>query len=625
MSSLPVRIDPLNALVQAASQGPPIPDGALVVVSAPLSPILVNAPPFGILGTSDAVPGAGVLRYMGVNLAIEDYMPFRGSSAPEEERQSVIERLLEHYDRTTFLHVAAELAASIGKPDLVSQLQDTFQDFLGEYFPQSLGRFNIAMSDRKRSFLGRHVLLRAMREILSQPEPQSPRRILPPAMTLVMLAHALAGQITTDKKASGSSTIGGIPEDLAMSMVCNFSFHTVDDIYASLDRQLRLWNDYGPKVKHLLRGREPRELLSAATGTDLEDFLAIGLGLFAHFLGWKPGAPVGLDNDLGSDMPASIRNKVFDHICEGLDELSARIDNRSKSHWDLLALQERPVLRVDGTLLVLDGVFLADRFTSGLFWIVHDHIKNMGGEIAANDWRIAWGNMVEKMAMDDFRLHAPPLVNGDQTFFDLTTTDPKIKKKGQQPKAADCAIDFGEAIGVFEVVSGRLKNPTRIDGDRCSFDDDMEKILLKKIRQLDATVRNLIDHPEDLFGAGVPARPIQPVIVAGEEFPLSPVITRYVEEYLDNNGYLRNQLVRPLAIIDLSELEVLEGLRERGYFILNILSEWRESDIGEMPLRNYLLKMYPWDPELYRPASMRPRVDSTFKILVERLRIRRRS
>lgn len=616
------RADPIDQLAAMAQS---LPGDGLVVVTTAAAPFPAT-PALGLARPADGGPLAGMMRYMGVNMALEDYMPSSSGGVAEGDRESVIARLLEEHDRSTYLHVAAELAATIVMPTSLADLQGAYREFLESFRPACVPLFDAAMRQPNRSFLGRHALLRTAREVLARPETASPRRALPPRMALVMAVHAMAGRMDSTSRAQGA-TLSGMPEDLALSLVCNQSFHVVEDLYSLVDRQLRLWHDYGQRVKSSLGGREPVELFTAATGAELEDFLALGFALYAHFMAWRPGGPIRLNDDFTSDMPAAVRASFVAHVSNDLDDMAARCATTPLSDWDLLPFQERPVLHLDEGLLVLDGVFLTERFTSGLFWLVNDYLNKSEGSEARKAWTRAWGQMVEAMAEDDLRPHAPQLLGDSRTFFDeeaiTAAYAPRTTaKRGQRPKASDCAIDFGSAVGVFEVVSGRLVNATRLGADRSSFEADMEKILLKKVRQLDATARNLRAHPELLFGQGARPRPVQPVVVAGEEFPISLVVTRYVDEYCDTNGFLRGPGIRKLAIIDVGDLEALEGLAEGGHPVIEVLAGWQKSDLAEFSLRNYLLEQYPWKPELYRPRRMQPRVEPTLKALRERLRVR---
>ncbi len=259
-------------------------------------------------------------------------------------------------------------------------------------------------------------------------------------------------------------------------MLSNQAFHDQDDIYSVLDRHLRLWRDYGPAVASMLGDRSPSELFIAATGIQVEEFLALGLALFAHFLAWKPGQPMRLLDDFNSDIPVRTKEAFLKMTAASIDELSVSCQAPPRSKWDFLALQSHPALRIGGSLLVLDGPYLFERITSGLYWMVHDHLKATESELARQQWSQAWGEMVEKMAMDDLLPHAPTDLSGEKTFFDEDDVEAAYPIGGN----ADGVIDLGEGIGVFEIVSHRLTVPTRINGDRLAFDGDMEKVAFKK-------------------------------------------------------------------------------------------------------------------------------------------------
>ena len=110
--------------------------------------------------------------------------------------------------------------------------------------------------------------------------------------------------------------------------------------------------------------------------------------------------------------------------------------------------------------------------------------------------------------------------------------------------------------------------------------------------------------------------------MTGEGFPVSPITCRYIDEYCASNGLLVQIGVRRLCVIDIGDLECLEGLAHHGHSMLTVLDGWKQSDLAEVSLRNYLLETFPWDPNLYRPPRMRPRVQAAYDEIVEHLRIR---
>ena len=585
-------------------------------------------PGFGLLvvtsGSSSPVPpgsSGGVMRYMGVQITTEDYFSISGSASPQDEHQRGIQVLSSNNDRETMLQVLAELASTIGQPPLMPDLIAGFRSFLGELGPQYLANFDHAIQqhDGRTSFLDRQLVLAAIRVVLSQPEPSDPHQKVPPHMAMVMLCHAVAAlnQIEGERTPDGR-TLVGFPEDLALDMVRNQAFHDQDDIYSVLDRQLRLWLEYGLRVVEGLDGRTPDELLQDATGLTVRDVLALGLALFAHFLGWKPGqGGIRLLEDFNSDLPEETKESFRRMVAATIDDLAAQCQTAPRSKWDFLFLQAHPVLRLEDALLVLDGRFLFDRFTSGLYWLVHDYLKEQD-DLARQHWTQAWGDMVEAMALDDLRPHAPTDLSGRKTFFDEDDVESAYPNGGN----ADAIIDLGDGIGVFEVVSHRLTVPTRISGVRAAFESDMEASVFKKIRQLNDTVQSLSDDPSGLIPSGSASRPIQPVVIAGEGFPVSPITCRLIDEYCASNGFLAQDRVRKLCVIDIGDLECLEGLAHHGHAMLAVLNGWKQSDLAEISLRNYLLETYPWDPDLYRPPRMRPRVQAAYGEIVSHLKIR---
>ncbi len=599
------EIDEVVRAVAAANIDPNA--GLLVVTSGSADPVAPDRP-------------TGVMRYMGVQISTEDYVPASSPGPRLGEHRRAVEVLSTNNGREMMLQALAELASTIAQPALVPDLIEGFREFLGQLDAAYLANFDAAMQQHegRRSFLDREVVLAAMRVVLSQPDPRGPHEKLPPRMAMMMLAHAVAalGQVDDDE-VDDAPLLAGFPENLALDMVRNQVFHDQDDIYSVLDRQLRLWREYGPRVAPTLDGKTPEELLEAATGLSLEDFLALGLALYAHFFGWKPGHPARLLDDFNSDLPEPIKERFRSLVATSADDLATKCQSAPRSKWDFLFLQEHPVLRVSDALLVLDGRFLFDRFTSGLYWLVHDHLKAQS-DIARQRWTQAWGEMIEAMAIDDLRPHAANDLSGRKTFFDEHDVEVAYPDGGN----ADVVIDLGDGVGVFEIVSHRLAVPTRISGIRTSFDRDMEASVFKKVRQLNDTVQSLSDDPNRLFPGGAAARPIQPVVVAGEGFPVSPITSRYIDEYCASNQLLVQPGVRRLCVIDMGDLECLEGLASQGHSMLAALAGWKQSDLAEISLRNYLLETFPWDPNLYRPLRMRPRVQAAYDGIVAHLKIR---
>ena len=435
-----------------------------------------------------------------------------------------------------------------------------------------------------------------------------------------MLIHTLAAMMQRRGVSPSSSTLGGIPEDLALEMIRNQEFNKNEDLFAAMDRTLRLWKDYGPAAAHHVGGRLPIDLLKIATGIELEDFFALGFALLAAMGQWSPeSSSVALADDFGAGIDDSIKEAFLLAVSNDRAGFAAAFAGSGMGDWDFLEFQSHPVLHLDDGLIVVDAVSLMRRFTTGLYWLVHDYLKATEGDAGREAWNKAWGQMVEEMAEDSLRAHLPAALGTGTTFF----TEEDLMRAYPTTKRSDVVIDAGEAFGSFEVVSGQLTVPTRVAGDRDTFNRDMQKLAFDKIEQLDDTARNLIENETTLTGisrAGL--REVQPVIVAGGGFPVSLPVMNHIREWCAAHGRLIDPHIRPLGIIEPSELEMLEGFAEHGINPLDVIRDWQQSDLANISLRNFLYEHWPYDAALYRPNRMKPRVEQLHQEMVARLKLR---
>jgi len=66
-----------------------------------------------------------------------------------------------------------------------------------------------------------------------------------------------------------------------------------------------------------------------------------------------------------------------------------------------------------------------------------------------------------------------------------------------------------------------------------------------------------------------------------------------------------------------AELEMLEGLFEKGEDIAALLEQWKLSGLRNVSLWNFLSDKFS-DQSLFRPVRMGPRVEAAFEDLQER-------
>jgi hypothetical protein len=566
----------------------------------------------GLLVRSDSQMSP--LDYMGVYLVIGDYLQGEELGLSSTSlRDVIIDSTVPLLGKMNVIRLLAILNMIGRRPE---ELELLTRDFLASLAPLPRERCTNALraGPDKRVLLTRQGVLAALRCALANPDNSESSAESSTIMTrTIWYVHAVASNLAAEPPSDGSR-IGGLPAHLSAELVRNGAFYESDDVYSSIGRQVCLWRTFGRAGAPYLDGKDPADVVAEITGLQIEDFLTLGFALQAHALSWKPGKPLHLAEAIGNIDP-TVLEAFLQLVALTPEEFEVALSIPPRSTWDFLSIQEHPVLRTPQGLLVLDESYLFARVTRGLYWIVHDFLRDERGDLARRKWTQAWGAMVEAMSESIILSFAPRLFTGGSTFF----TESDLRDAFPRSKAADAVVDFGESLAAFEVVSGQLTTGTRIDGSAEAFEADMNRLVYKKMRQLNATAANLIRDEHPLTGYQGLARCVYPIIVVGGGFVLSPIVATCIEEHRHQRAYFEHALVKPLSVIDLAELEELEGLAATGTNILDVLDSWHQSGIASLPLHNWMFKEYGWSPELYRAPRLRGLVDETFAMMTSRM------
>jgi hypothetical protein len=555
----------------------------------------------------------GPMDYAGSYLTLSEYFDYPvapGAESPTPEL--LVSAAAAAQDPRTML-VATVLLGRLGADtEKLAKLTEEFKMFLK---PELGARFDQAMADEGKRLFSRQPILATLKYLLTH-DLEDHRNTALPLVSATILCHAIADTLGSDPE-SGEQLMPDRPASLVMEMVRSAKLGEGDDMYSAIDRTVRLWRDYGDRIKrHPLR-RSPIELLREATGIDLEDIIGLGFGLIAAAQSWEPGGDPWASPTMGLGIDADTIERFVQFVTADPAQLRDAL-GKSASPYGFLALEQNPVLRDEPGLLVLDEAFLWNRVTSGLYWVVHDHEKSLGEELR-HRWTQAFAEMIEYMARDQLRVMSPPVLGsaGGTTFF----TEDELAAAYGRRKRCDAAIYFGSHFLAAEIVSGQLSVETRIEGRTSQFRADTERLVIKKCRQLDEASQSVLEGERKLTGfPPTPGLRILPMLVVGGGYPVNPLTIEYVGHILAEEKLLQDPRMESLAIVDLGELEVLEGLSERGHAITDVLIKWQKSSIATLPLRNFLLREFGAGPDV-RPTRMKPRVDATFQEIIRRLKI----
>lgn len=575
---------------------------------------ITGATSSGLLHVGPAA--SGPINFAMSFLTTKEYL-----SAPLPElvdRRQVISGLLEQFTSGPDLRAAVTELVVLGlvrtdetiKADLVSKLAQALPGLDGQ---KLVNRLRVA--DEPCEPLARQLILGTIRRILSRDSHGSGPSS---ALSAMFAAHLLGELMEPDEPGADEPLVAGLPQTLAIELFVNQHFNSVNDVHSLLERSLRLWSVDTPKIKVLCAGRTPADLVRQATGIEVEDFLALGFGFMAHALTWKPGQPPFVAETLGVGMDEAVRQAFLSHVAATPAWFKERFASTPGGDWDFIAIQERPILHMDGDLAVLDTAFLCERVTNGLYWIVHDYLRDVEGEAARHHWTQAWGEVTELCVEEQLTALPVPLLGNGVLLY--TEEDLQAAYPGQ--KNADVVIDTGPTWLVFEIVSGQLKVASRVTGQHNAVMEDFEKLVFKKLRQLSATADSLITDSAALIGGDLPAivRRVRPVVVAAAGFPVNPISCEIIAAQIEAEHLFSHALIEEVCILDMEEIDLLEGLRERGEDPAEVLNAWKRSGLARMSFKNYVFDRWGGLPSDLRPARLSTALPGVLELVKQRLR-----
>jgi hypothetical protein len=580
-----------------------------------------------LLGLSPVLEeNAWLDRLTRVYLVASDYLvPFDTARERDFDRDQWIAAVLARYPAEEYLCQLAALNHAANSDELTTAYMERFLEVVATDAADAIrGAVAGGIDGRPRWFLARQIVLRAIRLVLlppGRPEPADPAiaaELAPidPESAAVLLVHLAADSLARERR-DDEPRFAGTAESLAMEMIANNLFNDRDDNGDLLGRYRLLWIHYGSRLRRFAPRLPPAEMLREATGISFDDLAALAFAYWAHIQSCGPGDQVRLNAMI---MPGiAISEATIEAFLELFSSTPADLATAlggCPKPWQMLPIQDRPLLRLGSDVVVLDERYLVERLTRGLYWLVHDHEKSAHGEIARNKWTQAYSEMIETRVEDQLRQMAPQLIGGQRAFF----TEENLRAAFPGRRNIDAGVDFGGDIALAEVVSGTVKLATRELADVASFREDAERLVLGKARQLYVSAANLLRDPQPANSPlPVPADRILPVVVGGGQFPVNPLTIRYIREQLAFEGLPPGGAIEPLALLDLEELEGCQALHQRrGMTLPQLLDGWRQSRYGGVAFRNYLAYEY-GGQELGRPQDVQDALAESLEIIQQRL------
>ena len=375
------------------------------------------------------------------------------------------------------------------------------------------------------------------------------------------------------------------PTTLQMEIFQNQIFYRFDGILELLSRTYLLWTRYSGRVARTPIAYKVNEILFTATGLDIADWVICGYYLI--LLNQESRTTrVWFTQDI---LPFASDGR-FGHFLSLLSKELGRFRqllNRAHYRWSYETFEDYPLVRNDNVYAIIDSIYLIERVTNGLYWYVHDYIRDTGDSGDLTRWTQAYAEMIEYYAIDLVLEMAPHGLGGAKVIYSEEELSSLFNCK-----VCETVIDYGSIFCAVEVVSGRVKRPARLGGDIDAFHADTERLVMNKVRQLHEISLALIQKESVLTKAPpVSGRVIYPILVS--DYPFNPLVRRDLRQRTVNEGLLSDVRIARLSIIDVGELEQLESILSTGGPSLpTLLRDWHNSSLAGGPLLAYLYTEY---------------------------------
>ncbi len=316
-----------------------------------------------------AEQSAWLNNMVGTYVIAREYLgPAEARRGREFSREDWIAVLLTLHSQDEYLYQLAVLNHVTRHKELKAQYQERF---LAQIPPDDAAALQTALTGGidgvPRVFLVRQIVLRAMRLILvppdlpkvSDPDVASMLADVGLEVAAVLLVHLAADALAKERTAD-EPRLGSTSESLSMEMVANSLFKEHDDIGDMLARYRLLWIDYGNNLTRDPARAAPVTLLREATGLNIDDIIALGFGFYAYVLAHKLENPIAVNAYASFPMEQDVINRFLDLFSISAADLSSALADCPKP-WQMLPIQERPLLRRGDDIVVLDEQYLIER------------------------------------------------------------------------------------------------------------------------------------------------------------------------------------------------------------------------------------------------------------------------
>lgn len=259
---------------------------------------------------------------------------------------------------------------------------------------------------------------------------------------------------------------------------------------------------------------------------------------------------------------------------------AATDDLTNLRYWSFTAFYDRPLLKInDERLLLVRPWFLMIKATPiGFFSDVERMLREGGKRGSTTAWARLFGKSCEifgrQLILDNIGTNVRVMID-----------EPKIRAAwgGEDAKTCDVVL-INEDWLVLDFVFHRIKKETATSGSLNDLASDIEKTVVGKLEQIDATL-------ERGLGYESPNGAIYPLVVVGAPFSSNGATLNMIDEMAEQAKLKivgEHDKCRQPMIIDLEEFWLLlELAKNERVFPTKLIQEWIDSPMRVASFRNW--------------------------------------
>ena len=335
------------------------------------------------------------------------------------------------------------------------------------------------------------------------------------------------------------------------------------------------------------------------TGLSLDDYFAVGLSIVGWF---RNGVNHPQQVDQRKLSPATFFSQtrldpaigvsLLERLTHDLPSVQQAFAERGETRlygYDVVPFMRRPMYRiVDDVAVPASLAFLESRVTNGVYWILFDAAATAREKLGISAF---YGHLLEAYVRDAIQRALPDGVGlARRVFGDFTYDTPQ-----GEARTSDLTVLYPGAAVFMEVTTTRLgMDATVLMDDPDAVNKDLEKIVIKKARQLDQQIRNFRLGRFGFDGVASAHLPqVMPVVVTGDSIPIWTTTMGTINSMVQDMGLLQGVGIGPLRVIGVDEVEMLEPLMHAGHSLYDILrSHADDAEYRNVSLHNFLHARY---------------------------------